>query len=178
MRDNAARFKKEPDIMNLILVRQREDQQQVEVRVSKNQSVQEPIDFIREALEQDASVNEQPEDEHVLEVLTEEDRKLETLFITELENLTHSTMPHLEPRVKLPKCKLHNHICESGNKVLELYLREADTIPEISDKVYAMGKAIASKLELIVDKDQPGKKKENTKGRNRRERKLKLGIQG
>ena len=62
--------------------------------------------------------------------------------------------------------------------MLELYLREADTIPEISDKVYAMGKAITSKLGLIVDKDQPGKEKENAKGRNRREQKLKLGIQG
>ena len=48
--------------------------------------------------------------------------------------MTHSTMLHLKPRVKLPKCKLHNQICESENKVLELYLREADTIPEICDK--------------------------------------------
>ena len=129
-------------------------------------------------IEQDTSATtEQPENyEQVLDVLTEENRELEALFITELENMTHSTMLHLEPRVKLPKCKLDHQRCESGNNVVVLYLREADTIPEISDKVYAMGKAITSKLGLIVDKDQPGKKKENAKGGNCREQKLKKEI--
>ena len=37
-RDNSARFKKEPDVMNLILVRQREEQQEV---VIANENVEE-----------------------------------------------------------------------------------------------------------------------------------------
>ena len=51
-----------------------------------------------------------------------------------------------------------------------------NTIPEICDKVYAMGRTIASKLAVRVDKEQPGKKKGNAKGGNRWERKLKKEI--
>ena len=76
----------------------------------------------------------------------------------------------------LPKVKLDNQTCHSGNKILALYLRDVDTIPEICDKVYAMGRAIASKLGVRVDKEQPGKKKGNATGGNCRERKLKKEI--
>ena len=41
LRDNSPRFKKEPDVMNLITVRQREEQQEV---VIANENVEEPID--------------------------------------------------------------------------------------------------------------------------------------
>ena len=51
-----------------------------------------------------------------------------------------------------------------------------DTIPEICDKVYAMGRAIASKLGVRVDKEQPGKKKGNAEGGNHWEHKLKKEI--
>ena len=51
-----------------------------------------------------------------------------------------------------------------------------NTIPEICDKVYAMGRTIASKLGVRVDKEQPGKKKGNAEGGNRWERKLKKEI--
>ena len=47
-----------------------------------------------------------------------------------------------------------------------------DTVPEICDKVYAMGRAIASELGVRVDKEQAGKKKGNAAGGNRWERKL------
>ena len=51
-----------------------------------------------------------------------------------------------------------------------------NTIPKICDEVYAMGRSIASKLGLRVDKEQPGKKKGNAEGENRWERKLKKEI--
>ena len=110
------------------------------------------------------------------EILEQDERELEMLFIAELENMTHSTMLEMEPLMKLPKVKLDNQTCHSGNKILALYLRDVDTIPEICDKVYAMGRAIASKLGVRVDKEQPGKKKGNAAGGNRQERKLKKEI--
>ena len=90
--------------------------------------------------------------------------------------MTHSTMLEIQLRMKLPKDMLDSQTCHSGNKILARYLRDVDTIPEICDKVYAMGRAIASKLRVRVDKEQPGKKKGNTARGNRRERKLKKEI--
>ena len=144
LRDNSARFKKEPDVMNLILVRQREEQQEV---VIANENVEEPIDSDIEVIERviihDIQVEE---NEQMEEILKKEERELETLFIAELETMTHSTMLEMKPRMKLPKVKLDNQTCHSGNKTLALYLREVNTIPEICNKVYAMGRAIASKM--------------------------------
>ena len=37
------------------------------------------------------------------EELTEEDHDLNTMFITQLENLAYSSLLQIEPRVKLPK---------------------------------------------------------------------------
>ena len=59
-----------------------------------------------------------------------------------MENLNHSILLHMEPREKLLKVKLSGETQERANKILRLYLPSADTIPEITDIVYAMGKAI------------------------------------
>ena len=50
-----------------------------------------------------------------------------------------------------------------------------DTIPEITDKVYAMGKAIEKK-KGIVQKEKKGKVKRKPTNRNRRERQLKAEM--
>ena len=65
---------------------------------------------------------------------------------------------------------------ESPNRVLDTYLKEVDTIPEICDKVYAMGRATGFKLGKLVEGDQGDRKKKNANGGNRRERKLKKEI--
>ena len=52
----------------------------------------------------------------------------------------------MEPRDKLPKVTLTDQLKISANKLLAIYLINVDTIPEITDKVYAMGKAIGDKL--------------------------------
>ena len=85
-------------------------------------------------------------------------------------------MLEMEPHMKLSKVKLDNQTCHSGNKILALYLRDVNTIPELCDKVYTMGRAIASKLGVRVEKEQPGKKKGNAAGGNRQEHKLKKEI--
>ena len=73
---------------------------------------------------------------------TEEDQDLKEMFIIQLENVTHSLLLQIELIDKLPKAKFDNQLTESANRVLDIYLKEVDTIPEICDKVYAMGRAI------------------------------------
>ena len=79
LRDNSATFKKEPDVMNLMLVRQRGEQREV---VIENENVEEPIYCDIEVIEQviihDIQVEE---DEQMEEILKQDDRELETLFI-------------------------------------------------------------------------------------------------
>ena len=95
LRDNSARFKKEPDVMNLILVRQREEQQEV---VIANENLEEPIDSDIEVIEQVIIHEIQvEEDEQMEEILEQDERELETLFIAELENMTNSTMLEMDP---------------------------------------------------------------------------------
>ena len=110
------------------------------------------------------------------EGLKEEDRDLEVMFIDQLENIKNSTLLQIEPREKLPKVRIDNQLKESANRVLGRFLKEVDTIPEICDKVYAMGRAIGFKLGTLVERDQADKKKGRAKGGNRRERKLKREI--
>ena len=110
------------------------------------------------------------------EELIEEDQDLKVMFISQLENLNHSSLLQMEPREKLPKAKINNQLKESANRKLDIYLKEVDTIPEIRDKVYAMGRAIGLKLSKLVEGDQGDRKKKSANGGNRRERKLKKEI--
>ena len=62
----------------------------------------------------------------------------------------------------------------SANNLLSIYLINADTISEITDKVYAMGKVIGHKLEA-GQKQRSGSRRQKAGGGNRRERKLNVG---
>ena len=72
--------------------------------------------------------------------------------------------------------KLDNQLKDSAKRILSIYLKEVDTIPEICDKVYAMGRAIGIKLGKLVEVNHGNRKKRLTNGDNRRERKLKKEI--
>ena len=76
------------------------------------------------------------------EELSEKDKEFERCFQSELENLNHSTLLHMEPREKLPKVTMSDEIQERINKIFHLYLPIADTIPEITNIVDTMGNAI------------------------------------
>ena len=82
----------------------------------------------------------------------------------------------MEPREKLPKARINNQLKENANRILDIYLKEVDTIPKICDKVYAMGGAIGFKLGKLVVSDQGDRKKKSANGGNKQERKLKKGI--
>ena len=107
--------------------------------------------------------------------LMEKDKELEQYFIAELEKLNHSTLLHMEPREKLPKVTMDPEIQERSNKVLRMYLPSADTIPEITDNVYAMGKAVGYAIG-VRSKENNGNGARKAEGGNRRERKLKAEM--
>ena len=88
-----------------------------------------------------------------------EDEELERLFTHDLQHMVGSQMSKLEPRQKLDKLVLPKEIQKSANKVMSCYIREEDTIPSITDKVYAMRKAIEKKMGI----DPNGKKKHTSK---------------
>ena len=67
----------------------------------------------------------------------------------------------------------NNSIEESAERILGKYLKDVDEIPEITDVVYAVGKAIAEKIG-ITKKDRQQKKKPGNG--NRREHKLKAEM--
>ena len=97
------------------------------------------------------------------------------MFITQLENLAHSSLFQIESREKLPMIRFDNQLKESANRVLDIYLKEVDTILEIFDKVYAMGRTVGFNLGKLIG-DQGDIKKKSASGGNRRERKLKKEI--
>ena len=63
-----------------------------------------------------------------------------------------------------------------ANWILDMYLKEVDTIPKICDKVYAMGRSIGFKFGKFVEDDQGDRKEKSVNGGNRREQKLKKEI--
>ena len=69
------------------------------------------------------------------EVLDAKDQELEKTFITHLENLCHYLMLELVPREKLPKVRLTDELQKSANKILKIYLKSTDTLPEVTDIV-------------------------------------------
>ena len=86
-----------------------------------------------------------------------------------------SNMSELEPREKLHKLVLPKEIQEIVNRIMCCYICGEDTIPGITDKVYAMGKAIEKNMGI----DANGKKKDTSKrlkNGKRSEKKLKAEI--
>ena len=183
IRDNAARFKKETELMNLILVRKREEQPHDQEQQQEEEEQQ--IDFERiiinqvNIIEEKQVKNKDMDAERIKlprEELTEEDQDLKEMFSMQFENLTHSLLLQIEPREKLRKARLDNHVKESANQILDIYLKEVDTTPEICDKVYAMRTAIGFKLGKLLESDICERKKKSANGGNRREQKLKRQI--
>ena len=107
--------------------------------------------------------------------IREQDEELEEIFSHLLEDLNHSTMLKLRPREKLCKLKLTPEIEESANRILDQYLHGDENIPEITEKVYAMGKAVAIKTGIVL-KEKKAKEKQKPPNGNRRQRKLKAEM--
>ena len=175
LRDNTARFKKDPQLKDIMLVRQREQIERGKIVIENNKAEERNIDEpgIRnnEDEQEIADAEELARDIQINSQLTEKDKELERFFIAELEQLEHSPLLHMEPRQALTKMKMDSEIQERANKVLRLYLPSADTIPEITDIIYSMGKATG-----VKPKERNKNGARNAEGGNRRERKLRTEM--
>ena len=78
-------------------------------------------------------------------------------------------MFEIEPREKLSKLKIPRDLQESADTILDQHMHEVDTIPEITDKVYAVERAIERK-KGIEQKEKKDKVKRKPTNRNRREK--------
>ena len=181
LRNYASRFQKEPEIRNLILVRNRNEADRQEGRLYKDPSNHQIIfeyegerdstqnDRVHEA---NGLINENDNDQGLRTVIRAEDKKLENIFNQILQELEHCTMSEMHPREKIPKLKLTPDIEESANRILEEYLHGDESISDITKKVYAVGKTIAKKSGKVQRqancrrKNMPsnGNKREKVKG--------------
>ena len=134
--------------MSLILVWQREEQPQDQQQQQEEE--EEQTDFERNIVNQVNNEEEQAgnnieEAERIelpREEITEEDQDLKEMFITQLESLIHSLLLQMKPNDKLLKARFDNQLKGSAKQMLDIYLKEVETIPEICETVYAMGRAI------------------------------------
>ena len=81
-------------------------------------------------------------------------------------------MTEMEPKEKLRKTKVPIELQEKADSILGHYLRGVDTIPEITDKVYVMGKAVEIKMDLPQNLSSRNGRQKLSNG-NRRVRKIK-----
>ena len=151
--------------MRLILVRQRKKSLRIRNKKKSRQTLKVILNQVNNEEEQAwNNIEEAERIELPREEITEEDQDLKAMFITQLENLVHSSLLQMESREKLRKVRFDNQLKESANRILDIYLKEADTNPEICDKVYAMEKAIGFKLGKFVEDDQRDRKKKSARG--------------
>ena len=157
LRNNASHFRKEPQIRYLILVRNRNEINRQKDRVYEDSSKHQ-ITFQHES-ERDSTqndrlheangcINEHDNGQDLRTVIRAEDKELENIFNQILQDLEHCTMLEIHPREKPPKLKMTRDIEESANRILDEYPHGDENIPEITGKVYAMGKVIAIKSRI------------------------------
>ena len=107
--------------------------------------------------------------------LMEDGKELAQFFHVQTEAMDHCSLLRLEPPEKLPKVKLTKEIEGSANRIIAEYLIDVRTIPEITDKVCALGKAITFKL-VMKQPERNWAAKKDANEENRQERKLKKEI--
>ena len=149
-RDNAYKFEKDPEVINVILVRRRNEIQQEETR--NVEDLPEENHEARNDINNNDTINNGVVNKQTDE-LTEDDKELERFFQIQIEAIDHCSLLLLEPRKKLPNLKLTKKVEGSANRGLDRYLVEVNTIPEITDKVYVIGKA--STFELGMKQPEP-----------------------
>ena len=177
LRDNASRFKTEKEIINLILVRRRQEIEPAAESLSAEleETVNERNDS-HDHQENGETINLERECEKEEETIRDEDKDLEMKFINQLQNLQWSGLEVLPPRNRLEKLKMTKSIENSVERILGKYLKEVDEIPEITNVVYAMGKAIAEKIGITNKENKDRQQKKKPGDGNRREHKLKAEI--
>ena len=148
LRDNAARFKKEKQIANLVLVRKRNEECEEEgTEVGVEDGELEETARVVGVSEKDVEQEPHRRTEADEAAGTEGEKALREVFTAELAQLTPTNATNIEERNRLPKLKkLPPEIAKCANKILSEYLKSSNKLEEITDAVYAMGRAIARLL--------------------------------
>eukprot|EP00112_Aurelia_sp_Birch-Aquarium-sp1_P010917 Seg2308.5 transcript_id=Seg2308.5/GoldUCD/mRNA.D3Y31 product="hypothetical protein" protein_id=Seg2308.5/GoldUCD/D3Y31 len=170
LRDNARRFRNEKEIANLVLLRKRESENGPESTAVDKASSVSPQD---RDIATECQDDEEREWNHPL-VEKEKDEsydRLEAIFKEELEKLAQKTLEETEQREKLPKLRMLSSIEKNANLILCDYLDDESDMKDITDVVYAMGKATARAQNV-----KPKGLSKTVPGGNRRERKLRSKI--
>ena len=105
--------------------------------------------------------------------LREDDKELERFFQIQIKAMDYCSLLQLEPSEKPPK--VNKEIEGSANRILGRYLIDVNTILEIINKVFTMGKAIATKLGM-KQPERNGTAKSDVNGGSRREREVRKDI--
>ena len=158
LRDNAARMRKEDDVMKLKAVR-------------KRGVIDDGVDDIGERLidvniEVAGETIENDTDRMEVELMPE-DAEVEKIFLEEKTKLENVGWGIEKEREKLSKLTMTNELIVRTNRVLKKYLTDKHEINDIVDAVYAMGRTVMKVLG-VHDMRGNGNVRESI---NRRERK-------
>ena len=167
LRDNAARFRKDRSLLNLIEVRNGNDVEPDSIQI-------EDVEAARG--EENEDENENIEVENTGE--EDDETKIMRLRFEEiLHTLTPTTKENIEKRERLMKLKkgVSKVELDRADKILEKHLDNTDDICKVVDAVYAMGRTIEERKGL-ERKDKRKERKNKRDGPNRRIRKLEKQI--
>ena len=179
LRNNASHFQKELETRNSILVRNRNKIDQKEGRVYEdpsNHQITSQYEGERDSTHNDrvhkanGLINENNNEQGLSTVIRAEVKELEKIFDYILQELEHCTVLEMHPRETLPKLNVIPDIEDSTNRIPDEYLHGDESIPEIKDKDYAIGKTIAIKSG-IVQRQANYRRRNKLSNENRRVRK-------
>ena len=175
LRDNASRLKKDNEVMKLVGVRK---------RVSNNtvaEMAEVEVEELISTFDFEGEVEERNEDEENLEVLveeagdenielSEEETDVERIFLDELGKLSNINELVEKARERLSKVNMASDLIEKTNKVLKKYLVGKETLNDIVNAVYAMGKTVMKIMGVKEKKDGVRLGKANRRERKKLDR--------
>ena len=173
LRDNANRFKKETALMNLLVVRGREEPEEHDEEIVQGALEEEESAVVVQIEDNidneqvDRSLIERGRDENIaVGDRQSEQSEMRDTFFQQLDTLKKSTLTEFQEREMLRKLKVNEKMKEEANVILEDHLKSVDSIAEITDAVCAMAKTIEQLMGMNEGTVQ------RVRGENRRVRKL------
>ena len=141
LRDNANRFKKETALMNLLVVRDREEPEGHDEEIAQGAQEEESAVVVRiednmDHEQVDRSLIERGRDENIAAGDRQsEQSEMRDTFFQQLDTLKKSTLTDFQERERLRKLKIDEKMKEEANVILEDHLKSVDSMAEITDAV-------------------------------------------
>ena len=142
LRDNANRFKKETPLMNLLVVRDREEPEGHDEEIAQGAQEEEEsavvvqIEDNMDHEQVDRSLIERGRDENIAAGDRQnEQSEMRDTFFQQLDTLKKSKLTESQERERLRKLKIDEKMKEEANVILEDHLKSVDSMAEITDAV-------------------------------------------